>query len=187
MKFLQIVGITADELVAMEDWDTESMLNLMAKDNPLHVADLNRDCLMDQPEFNEQVQQGISRDGSSTGIVYAIDLVTEQIDERYELTIGAFYLITVLRGIRGRIPFDRELFVQSSETGIAFIPSDHNQCNMNEDGLKIELTPEAAMELAELIEPVAGEYTWPSMPELKITVIPTEITDQDGNVKQVIG
>ncbi|MES1263324.1 MAG: hypothetical protein ABUL69_03135, partial [Peristeroidobacter soli] len=41
--------------------------------------------------------------------------------------------------------------------------------------------------LADLVQPIAGTYTSPELPDFKVIVERTEIKDPDGNVVETIG
>lgn len=49
LKFVQIVGITLDELKIMQQWTTADLLAILSADNPLLVTDLARKSLLNEP------------------------------------------------------------------------------------------------------------------------------------------
>jgi suppressor of fused-like protein len=65
VEFLQVVGLTADELELCRAWRTEAVLNLLAGIDPLLVTDPDRRSLLDDPTVRERAEAGIAAEGSS--------------------------------------------------------------------------------------------------------------------------
>lgn len=59
LHFLQIVGITADELKIMQQWTTADLLAILSADNPLLVTDLARKSLLNEPGKAALIQNKI--------------------------------------------------------------------------------------------------------------------------------
>lgn len=57
VKFLQVVGVTTDELDLMKQWTSANFLQIMAEDNPLLITDLDRKSLLDHPDKAALVQE----------------------------------------------------------------------------------------------------------------------------------
>jgi suppressor of fused-like protein len=190
LTFLQVVGVTLDELAAAKAWDTLKLLEIMATRAPLLVTDLDRRSMLEDSEVQAAAAEGAARDGSSTGALYvgAAAFVLENEGLALRLTLGANGVRDVCSILRGRIAFGRDLVVASSTGEIVFTPSE--QCAWEASGeqdLQIWLTAEAADALYEAIEVRAGEYGVPLFPGLIVDVVKSRITDQDGAVVEVIG
>ena len=67
LTFLQVVGLTADEMEGMICWDGEKFLTELERHLPLCITDLDRNSQMSNTEFRTAWLQGVERDGSSTG------------------------------------------------------------------------------------------------------------------------
>ena len=65
VRFLQVVGLTADELELCRAWRTEAVLDLLASIDPLLVTDPDRRSLLDDPSVRERAETGIAAEGSS--------------------------------------------------------------------------------------------------------------------------
>jgi suppressor of fused len=65
VEFLQVVGLTADELELCRAWRTDAVLDLLTSANPLGVTDLDRPSLLDDPAVRERAEAGIGAEGSS--------------------------------------------------------------------------------------------------------------------------
>jgi hypothetical protein len=67
LEFVQAVGVTIDELAAIEAWDGPRFAELLAARDPLHVTDLARTSLLAEPATAATIRAAIERDGSSMG------------------------------------------------------------------------------------------------------------------------
>ena len=65
VEFLQIVGLTAEELELCRAWRTEGVLGLLARNDPLFVTRLERKSVLDDPALRDQAETGIASDGSA--------------------------------------------------------------------------------------------------------------------------
>src|SRR5262249_44729566 len=70
VKFVQIVGITDDELQAVQAWDSKRFTELLKAANPLLVTDLARTSILADPSMAKVVSEGIEQNGSSMGELY---------------------------------------------------------------------------------------------------------------------
>jgi suppressor of fused len=193
VTFLQITGVTLDELAAAKAWDTRRLLGLMASRLPLLVTDLDRLSTLRIPEIQASIAYGAARDGSSTGALYvdtaAYDVAPDASGgASLQLTLGANGVSDICAILQGRIPFDRDLVVASPSGTIIFTPSDRCTWAIANDGeIRVEVTSDAASGLAEAIEPKAGMYWTSVFPGLTVEVVQSTITDREGNVIEVIG
>src|SRR5262249_29213536 len=67
VEFLQVVGLTMDELEAISSWDAAAFLELRSRDDPLLLTDLSRTSWLADPTFAAKVARRSKRDGSSCG------------------------------------------------------------------------------------------------------------------------
>ena len=63
VTFVQLVGITADELAAIKAWSSEAYLALWRETNPLLVTDVDRTSLLG-PAFAAKVERHTASEGS---------------------------------------------------------------------------------------------------------------------------
>jgi hypothetical protein len=59
LQFLQVVGITSDELRTMQQWTTTDFLAILSIDNPLLVTDLARKSLLNNPDKAALIHEGM--------------------------------------------------------------------------------------------------------------------------------
>lgn len=187
VEFLQIVGLTDDELVAIEAWNAERFCELMAKENDLLITDLERPSFLDDASFSEQVRECTLQDGSSTPAMYTPYLRYVESDDEIKFVLGALMATGLSNHLLGRIPFGRDLTVYSDDFSVQFVPADVFSISHSEDEVQIELPKAQAAAFAEMLVPIAGTYTSEEFPNFALIIEPTEIKDRDGNVMDIIG
>jgi hypothetical protein len=193
LQFLQVVGITLDELAAIKAWDAASFLGLIKPHVPLFVTDLGRSSLTDDSTIAEVVQSQVRKDGSSTDSIF-VGTARWRVDKgllrpaKLVLTLGANGVADFRAVLPGRLPHGRSFMVASKDQTITFTLSD--QCSWEsrrQANMTVYLTPDAATDLVRVILPKRGSYSMSAFPNLSILVVPSEIKDAKGNVIDVIG
>jgi hypothetical protein len=65
VEFLQVVGLTADELELCRSWRTPAVLGLLRGRDPSLTTVLERSSLLDDPALREAAQAGVTAEGSA--------------------------------------------------------------------------------------------------------------------------
>jgi hypothetical protein len=65
VEFLQVVGLTADELELCRAWSTEGVVELLARSDPLLVTAVDRTSVLGDAEVASEVRRRAAADGSS--------------------------------------------------------------------------------------------------------------------------
>jgi hypothetical protein len=189
VDFLQVIGITLDELLAAKTWDTPQFLDTILPLLPLWITDLERASFTENLEIAGKVLSGRRRDGSSTGMIF-VGAARWELAEggRLVLIIGANGVRDFKAVLPGRIPHQQGLNVVSKEGRMTFEPAQECHWQLdNEGALHVHLSARAAEELAETVVAKAGEYFIPSFPQLVFRVIKSEIKDAAGKIVETIG
>jgi hypothetical protein len=193
LEFLQVVGITADELEATQEWNAEGLLDVLSQGNSLLITDLTRPSVRTAPEKAELIRQGTERDGSSCGVLSNDQtrwfVRSGKTGERVQLTVGAAIAPRLGRLLRGRIPHRRDFTLAGDKTAVTFKPAARRASWKVQGGdLVVSVTRELAGQMAEALQPHAGTLQWPAaLAGFKLKIVPTQIKGQDGNVIKVIG
>ncbi|WNS42872.1 suppressor of fused domain protein [Paenibacillus sp. MMS20-IR301] len=193
VEFLQMAGITADELEAMTIWNTNAFLQAASDVLPYYITDLTRDSLLRIPGIADAVREGIERDGSSTGFLYVDQLGWEPGKNRLfgkaptVLTMGAKQAEMAARLLSARLLKGRELSLTSRELHVVLELGEETGFKEGEKSVRISLSEEAVRELSSVLRPVQGEYKLAAAKELIVRVNKTYIKDQDGQVVETIG
>ena len=186
MTFLQVVGLTEDEMDSMMCWSGEKFLSALEAHLPLCVTDLSRTSMMEDCSFRSVWQEGMERDGSSTGFLYMDELGVHLENGHTSLRLGAGHTQTLVRMLRARVGKGRTLFLQGSSQAVLFRPGEQAEVHEEDDVSVLSLPASTLDELYAVLQPHAGIHTLTSFP-LTVELVPTRITDQNGNVTKVIG
>ncbi|MBS0263271.1 MAG: suppressor of fused domain protein, partial [Planctomycetes bacterium] len=186
-EFLQLVGICGDEYELVQDWDCSRMLQELAKVTPALVTDLNRKSILADPERAARIRQQAQQEGASTDSLFVTHATWKASGKKLHISLGASAVVAILRRIGTRLLHEREFAAWCDEQGIAFEPAPTSGWT-TEDGLAIlQLTPAAGQELLKVIQPQRGTYRLTELPTVTFEVVPSEMTDADGNVVEVLG
>ncbi|MGE3851293.1 MAG: suppressor of fused domain protein [Planctomycetota bacterium] len=175
--FLQIVGIHLDELAAMQDWNTEGVLELARKKDPLLVTSLSRPSwLADDAAFRTAVEEGAARDGSSQGAALVEGLLlmragaTEEKPAKDEPAMLELHLDLpaaqqFVRMLERRIGYGRRFVMVSQGAGVEVLPAEEGETtglglDTAEGVLQIRLTADAATAMREVMKAEPGRYEW---------------------------
>jgi hypothetical protein len=188
--FLQLVGITAEELAAKNDWDSKKLAELLARSNPLLITDLARTSPLDDPKIARMIDDAIERDGSSCEELHVSELDWKKgmLASKWTLTLGAGVTDSIARLIRGRTAHGRPFALHGSNRSVVFLPDDESSVEVDEDGiLVVRLAPKTAVELAVKLQPKRGPLKIDGLPKLAVMIQPTQIRDENNKIVRTIG
>ncbi|WP_442481716.1 suppressor of fused domain protein [Aeoliella sp. SH292] len=189
LEFLQIVGLTVDELQTIMRWNSSNFLSLAAIKHPKLVTDLSRDSWLNDADFAAKVENGVANEGASGEVLYS-DLFSFSCGRwirSCKLHLGALIVDDLTGRLCGRIPFGRPFVLGGKEAAIRFVPSDTNDWRIDNEILELSLNSNFAFKLKNELLPKAGTYKFTEFKQLTIVVDPTDIKDHDGNITQTIG
>jgi suppressor of fused len=191
LKFVQVVGITLDELDLVQEWSSEGLLQVLSADNPLLITDLERKSLLADPQTAALIRERAEREGSSTDTLYIRHLTwkTSGTGEgrTVQVSLGAQGVDSLVRVLPARILHGRELEVCGQGQVVRFEPAGTAAWRVEGDALIVEISPELMDEIQDSLRPQAGEYGWPALTGLTLQVVPSEIRDPQGKVIRVVG
>ncbi len=186
LEFLQVVGVTLDELSTIKRWNAETFLQLAAEHLPGLVTDLERPSLLDDPSFAAAVERGVQQDGSSTAFLFP-SVLSWDAAKGLAVTLGANAVRDVISVLPARVPFGRELMIATRESQLMFVAREAAAWSVIEENLVIALAPDDAHELARVLAPKAGQYRITALPDVVFHVEKSPIKDREGNVVDWIG
>lgn len=193
VEFLQMVGITEDELEAMKTWNTHGVLEAGRDQIPGYITDLSRNSMLHVPEVLQSIQIGIDRDGSSTGFLFVDQLAWEPgknglfSKKPSVLILGAKQAGTVGKLLRGRLLKGKDLILMSKEIRVTLEPASTTGYAIEEHKVRLKLDEAVVNELIPKLLPIEGEIRMSSYKNLVIQVVKTYIKDPEGNVVDTIG
>lgn len=189
VEFLQVFGMTEDELDATQCWNADRFTQLIAKKNELLITDLFRESTLKNAEFAAQVAKLTSEEGASAGIMTAdqFRVIGHPRAGEFSVYIGALLAPGLGLRLRGRIPFGREFSICGDQGELRFVPGSQFTVFVDDEVTTISLNTEQMNSLTEVMHPQAGTYQFENLPGLTLIIEPTEITDNDGNVTETLG
>jgi len=189
LSFVQVFGITLDELQAVKRWNGEKFAELASRSIPGLVTDLDRKSLLDDPAFARAAEEGIARDGSSTGVVFGskVEFAVSRgflRGKTLHLTLSATAARELIAILSARLEHDRDFTLAGDTKAIQFERGDRFAFSDKDDTLSITLTNALMRELVATVKPLRGEYAIDGM---RVTVEPSHIRDQSGKIVETIG
>lgn len=191
-EFLQVVGITRDEMTALQSWNSLRFAEILKAHLPVLWTDLGRSSLMAKREVAAAVASGAAADGSSTGFLAVSGLDWEfgrslLGRQKMKLALGAGAVDTIVSLFKGRLLFGRALELVGASKLVRLRPS--TLCAAKPEGMVLDLglTADVVRELTEKLRPKEGVVKLESYPALHIAIERTQIRDAHGNVVQTIG
>ncbi len=185
VEFLQIVGLTMDELEAISSWNASAFLKLRGRDDPFLLTDLDRTSWMRDPRFAAAVARRSKKDGSSCEWLSLI-LECEVKNREIEVRVQTIAVDCLSRRLLGRLPYGRELTLNGDEATVVFRPGKKSSVRIVEGAVTITLRDADLVEFAALLEPHVGKYPIPGLKNVILEVVRTEIKDQKGRVVEII-
>jgi len=174
VEFLQVVGLTEDELEAVHCWDMLQFLKLLQGTAPVLITDLNRKSALLDPQFSRQVEQRTKTEGSSSDSSFSDQARFEVKRDDFTLIFSAAVAGDVARRLTGRTMFGRPFNVYTPKSTIRFELGQHLRCERTREGLTVRLTASHAKSLLTLLKPTPGTYETPDLPGLKIVIEPSK-------------
>ena len=196
LRFLQLVGITHDELRALKSWRAEGFLETLCRHNPRLVTDLGRASILEQPEIEEAIRSGMARDGSSLAEIHT-DTAEFQArrgrrpdgSDEVHVTLSAAVVEDLRSVLLQRISFGRPLRVCGPDKTLVFWPGGAlGRDDAHDDSvLYLHLNTTLAQALVHNLRPLRGIYMCPELPGLVVHVLPSEIRDSRGTLLRIVG
>lgn len=181
VRFVQVVGITGAELDAVRRWNVEGFAVLLQSRDSMLITDVGRASITDEPWVDDAVLAGIARDGSSTEVLLLREGGAEIGRDGLVITVAREGVANLVAMLRGRLGFDRPLSLASRVGDFPVLfrreppnPQDDQvgRWVASNDIVEVWLTDAGLDELAAGLEPRAGRYGFPSVPDTLFEVVP---------------
>ncbi|MGV6493096.1 suppressor of fused domain protein [Stenotrophomonas rhizophila] len=186
VRFLQVVGLSDEEMAAVRRWSTQGVLDALASAMPLWITDLQRGSLLADPALAAAVEAGSAREGSTTGMLFIETLGWAVEGDTVELVLGAGQVPGVLELLPLRLDHGRALTLADRERSWRFEPGEADRVALEQDSARCVLSPATLRGVLEHVQAQRGTYPLPGG-RLRIRVVPTELRDASGNVVRTLG
>lgn len=190
VEFIQIVGITRDELMAAKAWQKSSFIGVLSRVCPKLITDLGRASILEDESIASEVRQRTATEGSSTGAIFAKRMAVNRsgfIRHSFRWTLGALEASAIGLVLPGRVPFGQSLTIKGPDHLVSLLPGTSNGIATEDSRLTLTLDTRGVRALAEILQPRRGEFNIQELPTLTVEVVPSEIRDGEGKVIDVIG
>jgi hypothetical protein len=185
VEFLQIVGLTMDELEAISSWNASAFLKLHSRDDQFLLTNLTRTSWMGDAKFAARVARRTKKDGSSCGWL-ALVLECDTKSDPVQVRVQSIAVNGLKRRLLGRLPYGRELTLNGKEATALFKPGKQSRVRLVEDAVVITLRDDHLTELAGSLQAHAGVYPIPGLKNVVLQVLRTEIRDHEGKVVDIV-
>lgn len=190
LMFLQLVGLTADELREVRRWNVQGALQAMLPHMPLWISDLNRASFHDLSDVRQAIDAGAAREGSKTGVLYNDVLSVEHRkrllrSEQTVIRLGSLAVRDLKAMLPARLPHGRTLILAGDGATLEFTHSNDGsagQLSEHEHEYKLALSDAQLQSWLQTVKGREGEYQVPGLDGLVWQVKTSVITDSDGNV-----
>ena len=174
VEFLQLVGLTADELELCRSWRTEAVIELLAADDPLLITRLERRSLLDDPKVREQAESGVAAEGSALEELRVGTLNWERRGwpkSRLVINIGVGAATGLGPALRRKLNRSGASFRVIGDAGdVRFVVADEARWQQGEDGILVAVPLAAVEELAGLFTGKVGSGGLAILPGLRFVV-----------------
>ena len=190
LRFLQVVGITADELLALKAWNTNGLLGILKRFRPLLTTGLERLSLLKDTAIAAELAERARDEGSSVDSLYVSEIKLARgglLGGRITWYVAAYQVAAIIAVLPGRVCHDRPFWVVGANGSVEFLLGPNPAVKRQGADLSITLPAELARHIARDLKPLRGDYAWADLPGFTITVEPSEIRDNEGQIVQTIG
>jgi hypothetical protein len=185
VEFLQVVGLTVDELEAISSWNAAAFLTLRSRDDSLLLTDLARASWMGDPKFAAEVARRSKKDGSSCGWL-SLFLECDTKSDPLSVRVQSIAVECLRRRLQSRLPFGRELILNGEGATVVFKPGKQSRLVLVEEAVTITLREDHLAKFTASLQARAGFYPVPGLNKVVLQVLRTEITDEEGKVVDVV-
>lgn len=186
VEFLQIVGLTLDELEAISSWDAAAFLELRKADDSLLLTDLSRKSWLTDSVFAAEVSRRTSHEGSSCDYL-ALELQCDVTRDPACIRLQSIAVRDLGRRLLGRLPYGRALTLRGANATAEFRPGTKSGLAVEGGVVTITLRGDHLIDLTNTLQPCAGVYPVPGVDHLILQVLRTEIKGQNGSVVETVG
>jgi suppressor of fused len=173
VEFLQLVGLTGDELELCRSWRTDAVVGLLRRRDPRLTTVLDRPSLLDDPALREVAEAGVAADGSALDELRVGSLTWRRRRRVLVVTMGAGAATALGPALRRKLDHPGAAFPVIGDGGeMRFTLGPADGWRLDGDSVVVEVSPESVEPLAALFTGQTGTGSLPSLAGLRFTVTP---------------
>jgi suppressor of fused-like protein len=176
VEFLQLVGLTADELELCRSWRTDAVIDLLAKQEPVLITRLERKSLLDDPTVRELAETGVATEGSA---LEELRVATLRCDRRgwrksrLVVTMGAGAATGLGPALRRKLNRVGAMFRVIGDAGeVRFVVAERPGWEESGGAVVVDVPLTGVDELAGLFSGKVGSGSLAILPGLRFVVVP---------------
>jgi hypothetical protein len=176
VEFLQLVGLTGDELELCRSWRTDAVVSLLRQRDPMLTTVLDRSSLLDDPAFRDIAEAGVAADGSALD-----ELRVASLSWRWRgvgprrllvVTLGAGAATALGPALRRKLDHPGATFSVIGDAGqVCFALGADDGWRLDGETVAIEVSPASLESLAGLFTGQTGTGSLAWLSGLRFTVI----------------
>jgi len=191
LSFVQVVGVTLDELRAAKAWNITGFLTLFAgcRDSLLRT-DLRRRSILKHPPVAAAMEKRSHEEGSATRIVYATGVGFREggwFRKSLSISLDANVVGDLVTLLSARLLHGRPLTVRGQSRAVTFESGAVVGWKARGYDLTVTLPPRAVAEAVDVLTSRGGVYRIEAAPGLTIHIEPCQLRDLAGNDIHVLG
>lgn len=172
VRFLQLVGLSADELDLLIDWSPAGLQALLAQGNPRLVTDPARSSLLADAAVAREIAARVDREGS------ALDQFVAPLSVRFgdgtaELELTPAAVEPLRRVLRGRLGHARPVTIEGDDSVLELHPGDVPGWRRVGDTLVVTVPTELAAAWREELAEQQGGASRALLQDLWVRISPT--------------
>ncbi len=173
VEFLQVVGVTADELEVCRSWSTDGVTRYLVEDDPLLVTALERRSILDNPARAAAIDQRVHAEGADVHELQVASLRWGRRWGRWVVQMGAGAASALGPALRRELVSPgTQLAVVGDEGELRFFVAAEPGWSLGPGRLEISVPETRVDALAALFDGRTGWVRLAELPGLRFRVVP---------------
>lgn len=174
VQFLQVVGLTADELELCRAWDASGVRDLLGRHDRFLLTDLERPSVAGDPRYRSEIEERIRQDGSA---LHELRVATLQVRKGWqsgaEVRLGAGASAALGPALRRELRAGGSAFdVIGDDATLRFVVGPDPRWEWAGQGVSLRVPLEEVEALASLFDGRTGSGRVAGYPGLRFRVVP---------------
>ncbi len=173
VRFLALVGVTADELELLLDWSVAGLASELARDNPLLLTKPERASLLETERASE-VRAAVAREGSSLERLSAeLWVQVDGAGASASLALEPSAVEPLRRLLESRVAHARPVVIDGVDGALELVPGDEPKWEATDEGVRVTLPADVALAWRDELSEQPGNVPRALVQGLWVRIVPT--------------